>query len=363
MVDEPGGRGLDEAIDDGSAPGAGDDPRVVGDREAGRILGKSRGLRPSEDRIGEEGAGGPGVVVRRIQDHALGAAQCQHSLAHLTGIDAGAHIDVESRGQLTVGDGGGQGRLAHVEGRREHDPAARRPPRASCTDIRIGQGALESGVAVGQTQLRQRKVNRSPRGAVPGAHGGQELGDLGAVGADVLHGSGTDRAGDARQRGEAAPVGGNSLPHEVIPGGARRGGDLRAPAGVIGDQVDVGARIAHDDPVEAAIGGQDVGAAADHKQRRAFGIGLPDDVDELGLVGGLDIAAHRAAHAQSRQLGQTGRLRLCLRAGHPAERLNGRGPVGAVRVDGQGHGAHLVLEEGLGGAKGTGGVAGGLTHD
>ena len=362
MVDEPGGRGLDQAIDDGGAAGAGDDPRVVGDGEAGRILGKSRGLRPRENRVGEEGACGPGVVVGRIQDHALGAAQRQHGLADLTGIDAGAHLDVESRGQLAVGDGGGQGRLAHVEGHREDDPAARRPPRASRADIRVGQGALESGVAVGQTQLRQRKVNRSPRGAVPGAHGGQELGDLGAVGADVLHGGGTDRAGDARQRGETAPVGSDGLPHEVIPGGARSGGDLRAPAGVIGDQSDVGARIAHDDPVEAAIGGQDVGAAADHEQRRILGIGLPDDVDELGLTGGLDIAAHRATDAQSRQFSQTGRFRPCRRTEHPAERFNGRGPVGGVRIDGQGHGAHLVLEEGLGGAEGTGGVAGGLAH-
>ena len=83
MVDEPGGTGLDQALDDGGLLGAEHHLGVVGDREAGSIRGQALGLGRGQDRVSEEGAGRPGVVVSVIENHPLGAAQFKNRLAQL----------------------------------------------------------------------------------------------------------------------------------------------------------------------------------------------------------------------------------------------------------------------------------------
>ena len=62
VVDEPGGTRLDQAL-----------PRT----KTGRILGEGGRDIGGQDRVREEGTGAPRVVVARVQDHALAAAQLQ----------------------------------------------------------------------------------------------------------------------------------------------------------------------------------------------------------------------------------------------------------------------------------------------
>ena len=236
VVDEPGGTGLDQPLDDRGGLGAEDHLRVVGDREARRVLGQLLGLLRGQDRVGEEGAGRPGVVVGAVQHHPLGAAQLKNRLTQFALGHALTQLDAERPGQLGVGDPGGQGALPHGEGGVEDHPAPGRPPQAPATHLGVGEGLLETRVPVGQPQLAQGQPDHPVAQTVPGAHAGDELGDLGAVGPDVLHGGGAHRAGDPGQGREPGPLAGDGLAHQVVPGGSGGGSDLDAAAHRVRDE-------------------------------------------------------------------------------------------------------------------------------
>ena len=236
VVDEPGRTGLDQALDHGGLLGTEHHLGVVGDRETRGVLGQAPRLILGQDRVGEEGTGRPGVVVGSVQNHPLGAAQLENRLAQLALGHAFAQLDTERTGQLGVGDARGQGALPHGEGGVENHPAPSRPPQAPTADLGVGEGLLEAGVAIRQPQLAQGQPHHPVAQTVPGAHAGDELGDLGAVGPDVLHRGGTDRTGDPGQGREPGPLAGDGLTHQVVPGGTGGGRDLDTAAHRVGDE-------------------------------------------------------------------------------------------------------------------------------
>jgi hypothetical protein len=143
-------------------------------------------------------------------------------------------------------------------------------------------------------------VHRAAR-AVEHAHGGDRLGHLLAVRADVLDRRGADRPGDAGQALHARQAAGHAVGDERIPWLA--GGDLeRGPVArdAAGGDPHHGAR-------EALVGDHDVRPAGEHEQRIAGPVGRADGVDEGLLGGGLEVARGGAAEAQGGELAQAQR--------------------------------------------------------
>ena len=245
-----------------------------------------------EHGVGEERAGRDGVGVGRVDDHALAAAQREHGLADLRERRGVPDGDAERAGQLRVADRARGRRAREVERDLQHDPAPRR--------------ALEAARAVREPALRGRELDQGARRAVVGADRGDRLGDLLAVGPDVLDRRRADRARD---------------PGQALDPGAARGdaaGDERVPrlAGGDGQAVALRAHPARGDAQhragEARVGDHEVRAARDDQQRRARLVGRAHGGDDGRLVGRLHEAAGRPAKAQRGQLGEHG--------GHPAQR-------------------------------------------
>ena len=87
LLDQPGGAGLD---------------RAVGLRQRGASSGTGRRLLGGEERVGEERAGAPRVVVGRVEDHPLAAPQAEHGLADGGERGPAAGLDAERPRQLGV---------------------------------------------------------------------------------------------------------------------------------------------------------------------------------------------------------------------------------------------------------------------
>ena len=117
----------------------------------------------------------------------------------------------------------------------------------------VGGGALEQRVAVAEAQPGVAEEGGAPGGALVDLGLEQRVGDLGTVGADVLHRGGPGRAGDPGQGLEPGKPGGQGLGDGVVPRGGpaamstrirpsesswpdrhARGGDLQHRAGVSG---------------------------------------------------------------------------------------------------------------------------------
>ena len=218
-------------------------PPRRGLRQGSRLVG-------GEHRVGEERAGAPGVVVLGVQHHALAAAQLEHGSAYVGRRHPLADLDAEAAGQLGVADRCAQPGVLEGERHGQHD---------------VPVGPLEHAVAVAEAALRRAQQDDVVGAAVQGADPADGLGDLLAVGADVLDRGGADAAGDAGERLEpgvplvdrvAATTWSQSTPASTCSAcsAQRRHGD---PAG--GD-LEHGA-------VEALVGHHQVAAAAQDQQR------------------------------------------------------------------------------------------------
>ena len=223
-----------------------------------------------------------------VEHHALAAAQAEHRLAHLGQRRALADLDAEGAGELGVARPGRRACPGQLEGHVEHDVAA-------------GVG-LEAGVAVAEPAVGVGEGADAAQLAVPDPHGRDGLGDLLAVGADVLDRGGADRAGDAGQGLDADPAPGDGGGDDVVPVLARGDGHQHAAArGVVlavAGVAHAARRDLDDDPGEALVGDHHVGAAAQHQHRFAGGVGGGHRVDQLGLGGGGDPARGRSAQPQ-----------------------------------------------------------------
>ncbi len=156
----------------------------------------------------------------------------------------------------------------------------------------VAAPVLEDAVPVGEAAFGGGPVADLVGLAVPHPHRGDGLGDLLAVGADVLDRRRPRRSGDAAQALHArAPLldgpGRELVPH--LPG-------LDAHH-VAAHRLDAAAAQQHHRPVEAAVADDDVAAPGQHQGRPGRGAQRLD-----GLLGGLglDQAPRRAAEPQRR---------------------------------------------------------------
>src|SRR5262249_40570210 len=152
---------------------------------------------------GEEGAGAPRVVVGGVEHHALATTQVQHRAAYVGHGGASSRLDPERGRQLGVADGGSEPALSELEGHLEDDVSAG----VGLEPARAGAEPAGGGGEGGDAAER----------AVPSTDGGKGLGDLLAVGTDVLDGGRADRAGDARQGLDADPPALDSRCYEGFP--------------------------------------------------------------------------------------------------------------------------------------------------
>ena len=190
-------------------------------------------------RVGEEGAGGPGVMVGGVEHHTLAAAELEDLLADLGHGAALAGI----LGELAKAQRAGKALVIELQLHLQHHGAA---------------GEFQVGIAIGQLQVGGGDPLIGIGAAVIKAHAGKDLGDLRAIGTHILHGDRAHGAGDAGKALDAAQAELHGAGHYVIPDGA----GLRAHHagfGVHGDLVEV---EDDRDEIHGAIGHQEVGAAA-----------------------------------------------------------------------------------------------------
>jgi len=117
------------------------------------------------------------------------------------------------------------------------------------------------------------------------------LGDLLAVGADVLDRGGAGEPGDAGQALQAGQPLGHAPGHHGVPVLSGRRGQHARPAVT----ADAARRDLDHGAVEALVGDDQVAAAAEDQQRLAGRVRGPDRADELVLGAGPDEAAGGAA--------------------------------------------------------------------
>ncbi len=277
VLDQPGGARLDHP---------------VLRREPRRVVGQGGCLLRGEERVGEEGAGAPGVVVGRVQDHALAAPDGQDGVADLRGGDPPALGRAQVAGELRVGDRGTEGAEGQLEPHLQDDVAAGLP--------------LEPGRAVREAAVGEREGALRPVQAVPRAHRGDGVRDVGAVSAHVLDGGGADAARDPRKALEPAPLLLDGVRDHVVPVLPRRDPHRGAAAGGhVG--VQSGRGQAYHRAGEPVVGDEQVGPAAQDQQGFAPVVAVGDQLDELTLGPGHLEAARLAAHAERGVIGQPGR--------------------------------------------------------
>jgi hypothetical protein len=175
--------------------------------------------------------------------------------------------------------------------------------------------ALERAVAVTEAAAGGVEGDGGAGDAVDGAHLDDGLGDLLAVGADVLDRRRADVAGDAGEALEAGPALGDGAGDEVVPQLAGSGMHEDAVAGGFGG--DAAQADAEDERVEAAVGDEEVRAAAEHEQGGAAGVSEGERVEDVGLGRGLGEPARGAADAEGGERRERDRLSDRERQGRP----------------------------------------------
>ena len=205
-----------------SSPGAPDGkPRHlgrVGDHaEDRRPLGDPLRLGRRHHRVDEEAAHTATVLVSRLDHHRLRAPERQHRLAHPSQIGRPAALSYRPR-QLRIAER----RLAprhEAEGRREHREAVRM--------------AAEPAVPVAEGALARREGALLQGLPIEHPDRVEHVGDLLAVGADVLDRRGAHRArnaGEALEPGQALLHGGLDQPVPRLAGaGGEQDGAVRRP--------------------------------------------------------------------------------------------------------------------------------------
>ena len=161
-------------------------------RPARRVGGQPGRLRRREQRVGEERAGAPGVVVgrRRAPSPCRGAAPSTASRTSASGARWPTSTP-RVRASSAYRDRGAEAAVGELEGDLEDDVAA-------------GLG-LEPAGAVAEAAVGHGEGPLGAVDAVPGAHRRDRVGDLLAVGADVLDRGRADRPRGCRRAPRRRP--------------------------------------------------------------------------------------------------------------------------------------------------------------
>jgi len=101
VLNQPGGRDLDQAVGRREMRDLSDSPGRGGRLDAGELGG-------GDHRVGEEGARAAGVGVAGVEDHALAAADLNDGGADLPGARLLPHGQAKLGRQLRVADGRGK---------------------------------------------------------------------------------------------------------------------------------------------------------------------------------------------------------------------------------------------------------------
>ena len=157
--------------------------------------------------------------------------------------------------------------------------------------------AFEAGIAVAEAALGGREGADGSLRPVPGADPLDEGRHLGPVGTDVLDRNGPHGPGYPGEGFHPGPLGSHGPGDEIVPDLPR--GDLQLGPGAVrglgadppGGDLDHGA-------VEALVGDQDVGAAAEDQDRFTPGVTVGDGVDELLFGRRLDEAPRGPAEPE-----------------------------------------------------------------
>ena len=162
---------------------------------------------------------------------------------------------------------------------------------------------LEARRAVAEAALPRGHHDHIPGDPVVRADPRDGVGDLLAVGPDVLDGGRTREARDARERLDARPLLGDGARDEVVP---RFAGSDAHPRPRTGVDAHVDAARAHEQHIarEAAVVDDDVGAAAQDEQEGAGAVGRAYGVDDLRLGLGGAQSPGRSADLQRREVGE-----------------------------------------------------------
>ena len=163
-----------------------------------------------------------------------------------------AGLQAQGAGQLGVAHRLPERPEPQLEGHLEHHPPAR-----------LG---LEPAPPVAEPAVRTGQRADPPLVTVVGAHPGDGVGDLLAVGADVLDRGGADPARDPRQGLDAPPLLGDGALHQLVPVLPGRHGDHGAAAGV-GLHLDPPGGDVDHEPVEPVVADDEVAAAPEHQHR------------------------------------------------------------------------------------------------
>jgi hypothetical protein len=282
--EQPGGGQLGEAVRCGPV-GDGGGFQVERGRDGGECF-------DGDDGVLEEGAGAAAVGVSFDQEHAFAAADLADGV-----------VDVERRGGgcargevllqvgvAEVGRGGG----VETEGDAGDDVAAA-----------VGGVETAAAVAEGAVSGGEGYEGGSFGGVeVEGADVGDGVGDLLAVGADVLDGGSADQSGDT---GEALDAGDSLLADgedEGVPVVAGGDGVLDGVGGGGGDGGGAGEGDVEDDAVEAGVGDEEIAAAAEDECGQVVLVGEFDGFDESGFSGDFAEVTGGPADAEGGVRGQ-----------------------------------------------------------
>ena len=137
---------------------------------------------------------------------------------------------------------------------------------------------------------------------VEDAHLLNRLGNLLAIGADILHRRSAHGAGDSGQALDAGGVVGDGSLHEAVP--ILAGSDAKHSLARIVFGFHSAQRDVEDEAVESAIGDEEIAAAAEHKQGRVMLAGPIRGGDDVVLRAGRDEPARRAADTEGRIRGK-----------------------------------------------------------
>ena len=262
------------------------EPRGAGLHRAIRLRPGGRPLRDGVDvheGVGEERPDTPRVVIGGIEHHPLTPTQLEYGIAHIGGGRTITKSHTESSGEFGVADGSRQRPEGQLEGHRKDHVAA---------GVR-----LEARCAVGETAIPRGDDLAAPRDAVVRRHAGNGVGDLLAIGADVLDRSGSGEPGYAGECLEAGPLLHHRARDEVIPRLARGDGDPGTRTG-IHRHLDTSRADEHDCAWHALVRHDDIAAAAQDRERLTRGVRGADGLEEFGVGLGNNHAVGGSAGAQ-----------------------------------------------------------------
>src|ERR1035438_5255990 len=164
-------------------------------------------------------------------------------------------------------------------------------------DVTVAVRSIEDAGAVSKTALCIREGPNFESLQVENSYLANGLGDLLAIGADILHRRAAHRAGNTAQALQPGAVGIYGLRHQRVPIHARTGGENHVFKRWR-ETRRAGDRDLEHQAGEAFIGDDEVAATAQHEQWQPMRAGKLYRFDHLGFTVGFCEMARRSTHAE-----------------------------------------------------------------